>query len=134
MSNNIFAVVNSDGIIINCIVWNGNEEWTPPEGTTAINCESNICVIGGSYTDGEFLPPPPINYTEDELIEQAAAKKQGLLSQANSFTQPWQTQLMLGIISDPDKELLTKWMKYYQEVQAIDVSKAPNIIWPGIPS
>ena len=28
-----YAVVNSDGLIINIVVWDGVSEWEPPEGT-----------------------------------------------------------------------------------------------------
>jgi hypothetical protein len=48
-------------------------------------------------------------------------------------TQAWQTQLILGIITDGDKESLTKWMQYVQAVQAIDESDAPEINWPEKP-
>ena len=38
MDNNAWAVIDSDGIVVNIIVWNGTEEWLPPEGMTVINC------------------------------------------------------------------------------------------------
>ena len=55
------------------------------------------------------------------------------MSEANSITQAWQTQLLLGIITDADKAMLTAWMKYVQAVQAADVSGAPDISWPEKP-
>ncbi|MEN4712047.1 tail fiber assembly protein [Pantoea agglomerans] len=67
-------------------------------------------------------------------VESAIKQKQSLLSEANSFTQPWQTQLMLGMISDEDKASLTLWMKYYQQVQAMNPSNAPDIKWPDKPA
>nr|WP_080728216.1 tail fiber assembly protein [Morganella morganii] len=45
----------------------------------------------------------------------------------------WQTQLILGIITDEDKASLTEWMLYVQKVQAVDTSAAPDIIWPEKP-
>ncbi|KPA06337.1 tail fiber assembly protein [Pantoea agglomerans] len=72
--------------------------------------------------------------------EKAAAAKEArerqaaLIAEANSITQAWQTQLLLGIITDADKAALTAWMKYMQVVQAIDVSGAPDISWPEKPA
>lgn len=38
------------------------------------------------------------------------------------------------MISDEDKASLIAWMSYIKAVQAVDMSKAPDIIWPQIPS
>jgi hypothetical protein len=66
-------------------------------------------------------------------VAEAEKQKTTLISSANSTTQAWQTQLLLGIISDDDKSRLTGWMKYIQAVQAIDTSNAPDISWPDKP-
>lgn len=66
-------------------------------------------------------------------VSAAQAEKSARISEANSVTQAWQTQLMLGIITDGDKASLTKWMQYIQTVQAVDVSAAPEISWPETP-
>lgn len=67
-------------------------------------------------------------------VAEAARHKAELISQANSTTQAWQTQLSLGIITDADKASLTVWMQYIQVVQAVDVSTAPDISWPQMPA
>lgn len=67
-------------------------------------------------------------------IAAAVDEQAELISSANTKTQIWQTQLMLGIITDADKTTLTEWMKYVQAVQAIDTSSAPDISWPSPPS
>ncbi|WP_409521730.1 tail fiber assembly protein [Pantoea sp.] len=41
---------------------------------------------------------------------------------------------MLGIITDADKEKLTEWMKYIQDVQAVVTVAAPDIVWPDKPA
>ena len=74
--------------------------------------------------------PPP---TKEQLIEAADYEQQSLITEANQKTQLWQTQLMLGIITDEDKISLTEWMRYVQKVQAVDTSTAPDIIWPEKP-
>lgn len=66
-------------------------------------------------------------------VEGAARQKSALISEANGVTQAWQTQLLLGIITEADKTALTKWMKYIQNVQAVDISQAPEISWPAPP-
>lgn len=66
-------------------------------------------------------------------VKSAARQKSALINEANSVTQAWQTQLLLGIITDADKASLTKWMKYIQAVQAVDASQASEIIWPAPP-
>ncbi|WP_213993462.1 tail fiber assembly protein [Sodalis sp. dw_96] len=62
----------------------------------------------------------------------AVAEKTALISAANLKTQLWQTQLMLGIITDSDKSTLTTWMKYVQAVEAVDTT-AVEITWPPVP-
>ncbi|WP_286870404.1 tail fiber assembly protein [Pantoea sp. UBA5035] len=63
-------------------------------------------------------------------VSDAARQKSALISEANGVTQAWQTQLLLGIITDEDKASLTEWMKYIQAVQAVNVREAPTITWP----
>ncbi|MGK6329139.1 tail fiber assembly protein [Erwinia sp. DT-104] len=63
-------------------------------------------------------------------VSEAEAEKAARISEANSTTQAWQTQLRLDIITDADKASLTAWMKYVQEVQAINTDSAPDICWP----
>ncbi|MBK5017979.1 tail fiber assembly protein [Pantoea sp. S62] len=68
-----------------------------------------------------------------EAMSDAGKKKSALISEANINTQAWQTQLLLGIITEEDKATLTKWMKYIQAVQAVNISAAPEISWPMKP-
>lgn len=70
---------------------------------------------------------------QQSLLDAAASEKAGRVSEANAITQAWQTQLLLGIITDADKALLTSWMKYIQAVQAADITNAPEISWPEKP-
>lgn len=57
MDTNAWAVIDRNGIVVNIVVWDGSEEWLPPEGMTAVNCGDKPFCIGGSYRDGEFTPP-----------------------------------------------------------------------------
>lgn len=74
---------------------------------------------------------PPV--TKEQLTAEAEAKKQALIAEASQKTQLWQTQLILGIITEEDKTSLKEWMLYVQEVQAIDSSLGAGIVWPTPP-
>ncbi|MEB5973215.1 tail fiber assembly protein [Pantoea dispersa] len=128
-----YAIVDQNGNVINTVVWDGENDWVPPEGTTVIAAGDSGAGIGWTYKNGEFISPPIPVIPKEELVNQANQQKSVLLSEANTYTQPWQTQLMLGIITETDKELLTTWMKYYQQVQAVDTSTVPDITWPDKP-
>jgi hypothetical protein len=99
-----------------------------PSGTTTLKPSSVFDVWDGKkwVTDTDAL--------HAANVAEAARHKAELISQANSTTQAWQTQLSLGIITDADKATLTVWMKYIQMVQAVDVSAAPDISWPQMPA
>ncbi|HHF0151785.1 TPA: tail fiber assembly protein [Enterobacter roggenkampii] len=71
--------------------------------------------------------------TKDEYVKHAETVKIGLLREVNEKTLAWQSQLALGIITEDDKGALIAWMKYYQAVQSIDTSQAPEIKWPDKP-
>lgn len=129
-----YAIIDSSGNIINTVVWDGNEEtWKPSDELTAVPCGSSICEIGGVYNNGEFSRAPIPEPTKEEYISSAELIKSSLMAEVNTYTQPWQTQLMLGIITDLDKESLTTWMKYYQQLQSVETSSAPDIVWPDHP-
>jgi hypothetical protein len=137
MMTGSYALIQ-DGVVINTIVWDGPEV-SPiefPEGVTYVEFPDDYDVspsIGWTYDGNVFTPPPVPEPSHEELVAEAQAKKQALLSAANTYTQPWQTQLLLGIITDADKASLTVWMKYYQQVQAIDTSNPSAIVWPETP-
>lgn len=38
----IYAILNTDGICINRIIWDGKSVWQPPEGCTAIADPDNL--------------------------------------------------------------------------------------------
>lgn len=87
--------------------------------------------IAISYKEAMKLANPP--KTKEQLIAEAEAQKQHLIAEASQKTQMWQTQLLLGVITEEDKASLKGWMLYVQHVQAVDVSTAPDITWPVNP-
>lgn len=66
-------------------------------------------------------------------IATAETQKQYLIAEVNAETQMLQTKLALGRIKDDEKALLNAWLDYLDELEAVDVSTAPDIIWPVKP-
>lgn len=79
----------------------------------------------------KWIPVTP--KTKEQLITEAEAKKQYLISEVHTETQMLQTKLALGRINDDEKALLIAWLDYLDELEAVDVSTAPDIIWPVKP-
>ena len=98
-----------------------------PEGTT-----TQAPVTAFDKWDGEKWVTDS-DAQQQSRLDAAASEKAARVSEANGITQAWQTQLLLGIITNADKATLTAWMKYVQAVQATDVSGAPDISWPAKP-
>jgi len=51
-----YAVINSEGLVVNTIEWDGIAPWTPPDGYTVEPLLEGG--IGWTFSEGEFLPPP----------------------------------------------------------------------------
>ncbi len=94
----------------------------PPEGKRRIAGKNGLPAWGD-------IPPP----TNEELIAEAEVKKQTLLAEVNDETQMLQTKLALKRIKTGELELLNAWLDYLDELEAVDVSTAPDIIWPVKP-
>ncbi|MGE5043306.1 tail fiber assembly protein [Yersinia enterocolitica] len=77
----------------------------------------------------EDIPLP----TKEQLIEQTEAKKQSLIAEVNTETEMLRAKLALGRIKDDEKALLNAWLDYLDELEAVDVSTAPDIEWPVAP-
>ncbi|HAY0227943.1 TPA: tail fiber assembly protein [Escherichia coli] len=88
---------------------------------------------GWYYQNGEVLPVP-VDYAK-----QAETQRQRLLSEAGDVTSDQVTELLLGIISDEDKEILTAWQLYIRALKALDLSAVSDeasfdaIEWPVSP-
>jgi len=65
-----YAVIDGDGLVVNTIVWDGESEWSPPEGHQVVGLSTDSFVgIGATYqSDGTFItnqtpivvPTPPV--------------------------------------------------------------------------
>lgn len=95
----------------------------PPDGKVLIT-GSDGCPTWGDA--------PPITHGEE--VAAAEQRRQLLLLKADEITADWRIELMLGDISNQDKEKLSAWMDYKKKVKAVDTSTAPDIVWPTQPS
>ena len=91
--------------------------------------KEKVTEINKEEADNITNPPP----TKEQLIAKAEYDKQALIAEVQSETQLLQTKLALGRISDDEKARLNAWLDYLDELEAVDVSTAPDIIWPVKP-
>jgi hypothetical protein len=56
-----WAMIDSNNLVINIIDWDGESDWSPPQGTTIIDLTNYEITpsIGWTYENGAFVPPPP---------------------------------------------------------------------------
>ena len=84
-----------------------------------------------SKKEADKIRNPPL--TKEQLIERAEAEKQLLIAEVTAETEMLRAKLALGRIKDDEKVLLNAWLDYLDELEAVDVSTAPDIIWPVKP-
>ncbi|NKI73013.1 tail fiber assembly protein [Dickeya sp. CFBP 2040] len=127
----IYAVIEN-GVVMNTVVWDSDvgADWKPQNGAL-IDISSERVGVGYLYSDGVFTPPEK---SRDEYIADATLRKTQLLSEAQKMIANWQTDLLLGVISDDDKSRLVRWREYMKQVDAIDAQSAPDITWPVPPA
>lgn len=62
---------------------------------------------------------------------EAAAKQKQLVDSAREYIGEWQSELMLGSISDENKVKLQQWLDYIQALKVVDLA-SPE--WPAPPA
>lgn len=81
----------------------------------------------------EDIPP----LTPEELhaiaVQEAENRKAQLQAEAMESTREWQTDLLLGTISDEDKARLIAWRSYIKKLNEVDTSSVPDVNWPTPP-
>lgn len=78
----------------------------------------------------EHINPP---VTREQQIARAEGEKQLLIAEVTAETAMLRAKLALGRIKDDEKALLNAWLDYLDELEAVDVSTAPDITWPVKP-
>ncbi len=70
-----YAILNSDGRCINRVLWDGQSDWHPPEGCTAVPDPDNLHPI---YVEPQLEPTPdPLATLTDEQKVALLALLQG---------------------------------------------------------
>lgn len=78
-----------------------------------------------------WIDIPPL--THAELVEQAEAKKQVLITEVHTETEMLRAKLALKRIKPDEESLLIAWLDYLDLLEAVDTSLAPDIDWPQKP-
>uniref|UniRef100_UPI0027DFE75F tail fiber assembly protein n=3 Tax=Enterobacterales TaxID=91347 RepID=UPI0027DFE75F len=85
------------------------------------------------YDKGKLSSPTQPPKTHDELLREAENERQCLLDSANGLIMNWQSDLLLGIISENNKNNLLLWKEYVNNLMSVDLSLIPEITWPERP-
>ncbi|EOZ9210471.1 tail fiber assembly protein [Escherichia coli] len=95
--NASYAVIEN-GMVVNVIVWDGEDEFTVPDNLQLINISdiSEQPGIGWAYSDGVFTAPLPPERSHDELVADAEQKKQSLIDAAMVNISVIQLKLQAG--------------------------------------
>lgn len=97
----------------------------PPKGKLL------IAGTDGMPTWGET---PPL--THDEIIAQAEAERINRIGVANDFMngKQWPGKAAIGRLKGDELTQYNLWLDYLDELEAVDTSSAPNIVWPISPA
>ena len=134
MNADIYGVVDIDGNVLNVVLWDGDTEFSLPEGTTAVKSDGVNCQIGGTYANGEFAQAPKPTPSKDQLIAQAELNKTDLINDASQMISVLQDAVDLEMATDDEKNTLIEWKRYRVILSRVDTSSAPDISWPKIPN
>lgn len=86
--------------------------------------------VPGDFSGGNKTYDPETGiWTADliaphDYVAEATAQKNELLALYKSTTENWNTDLMLGDISDDDRAKLVAWRNWRKAVEAVDTSAA----------
>ncbi|WP_158262943.1 tail fiber assembly protein [Kosakonia sp. H7A] len=143
-----FALIKG-GLVVNMVEWDGSGDLFSDFETMEVT--SNDAVkIGDAVLQGKLYSKPCDGYEyifenlswsltdagqkakAEQDLSNAEVMKASLISSAESTISLWQSELLLGTISDQDKVSLTEWIAYIKQLQAVDTSSLP-VTWPSAP-
>lgn len=119
MSIESYAIVNTSGLVVNVVLWDGVSPWFPPDGLTAIRAGDSGAGVGWNYADGVFSNPdatPPATAQElynFDLAAMAAVYNSDIMSLSDQYAK---AALIDGVNED------TKKAAIYAEYQARKVA------------
>ncbi|EFB9807872.1 tail fiber assembly protein [Cronobacter sakazakii] len=89
--------------------------------------------VAGKNGMPEWEDIPPL--THEEVVAQAGVEKQNLISAANDYinSNQWPGKAAMGRLKDTDKAKYNAWLDYLDNIEAVEISAAPDITWPNPP-
>ncbi|WP_437614810.1 tail fiber assembly protein [Erwinia sp. V71] len=72
--------------------------------------------------------------TAEEKVSAAESKKASLRASADAAITPLQYAADLDDATEEESALLKKWMQYVVALNRLDLSTAPDISWPEVPT
>jgi hypothetical protein len=89
----------------------------------------------GMYGTWVHDKPVLANLPEPDYVLQATQKRDSLLADMQTATYTLNMKLNLGrTLTDAEKTTLNAWLDYADLLNALDLSTAPDINWPEVPS
>lgn len=77
------------------------------------------------------IPPP----THEEKVAVSEAEKQSRIDQANAYIngRQWPGKAAMGRLTDVERSQYNEWLDYLDVLEEVNISTAPNVIWPEKP-
>lgn len=108
---------------------------------------SNISEMSDALLESFKNPPPGGRWTvkgwviddallaeqKVQLISDAENRRKYLLSEANDSVAPLQDAVDLGMATSEEESALKEWKTYRVMLNRVDISTAPDVIWPEPP-
>ncbi|KAE9777510.1 tail fiber assembly protein [Escherichia coli] len=121
----------------------GRVVWIGKDVTGIEPTNVSIIELPDITTNRRITAPGYWFYRNDEFVFdyklKAEDERDALLQQASIMTSEWEKDLLLGLISNEDREKLKAWRVYAKELQVMDFSAIvnktayDNIVWPESP-
>ncbi len=124
-----YAIIEN-GVVVNVVMWDGQDKEIFA-GMNLVDISDQSVGIGFQYKNKKFLPPLR---SKDDEIEAATEQKTAYLALASREILPLQDAVDLGMATDEEASALSEWRKFRVNVNRIDISTAPDIVWPPIPA
>ncbi len=138
-----YAIVNKDGLVINAILWDPEDQpdydYGKGDGNQAVLITDDATAGPGyTYVDGKFSAPAP---TAEEVAQQKQgaiknniALKELLMTEATQRRDTLQDAVDLEEATDEEAAALPLWKKYRILLIRVDSNTEKLITWPVKPS
>ena len=116
-----------------------------PEDAVEVDLETYLHLMEGQQNNGCIIRAdenglPVLVNPEVDYYLKALSMRDSRIDQAKSEISLWQSELLLGVISEPDKALLQQWIVYIRQLQDMKLEESMSepvfqaITWPEAPA